>query len=164
MSCCTMAQAARRSGRQPQPWAAGVLLACLLELLLLAPSCSAVPTIPQLQDRLAPDSEALAKLWAEHEQQLGRIQVDGQPLTELMGPIARYPFSLHPIQLRRSLFNFGSKARLRRVVSDLFTGRKHVKIGVIGTSVSWGTGGFWRDLLGGLGFQGCPDLFGLGQL
>jgi len=58
----------------------------------------------------------------------------------MLGPVLHYNYSLSPTQLRRSHAHAGTPYRLRRVIRDLFTGQRPIHIGVIGTSVSWGTG------------------------
>ena len=110
-------------------------------LFLLLHSCIAVPTIEQLQKRMAPAEAGLDALWADYTAQLEAVQIASQPLQTSLGPLAKYPFSLSPTQLQRSFISSGNNPRLRRIVQRLLTGRKHVKVGVIGTSVSWGTGG-----------------------
>ena len=49
-------------------------------------------------------------------------------------------FTLTPTQLKRGLAHLGANHKLRRVLRDLKSGKANVSIGVIGTSVSWGTG------------------------
>jgi hypothetical protein len=112
---------------------------CLVLGLLLPWACKAVPTIPQLQTRLGPAAKELDEVWAAYKRGLGDISIQGQQLTQTLGNSLGYGFSTTPAQLRRGLVNAGVKARFRRFTRDLFSGRL-LKVSVIGTSVSWGTG------------------------
>lgn len=111
-----------------------------LVIFCIAAVSRAVPTIPQLQTRLAPDVLSLDDLWGSYYKSLGGVAFSGRTVSSLLGPLLEYKYSLTPTQLRNAVVFSGYKPRLRRIVWNLLTGRKHVKIGVIGTSVSWGTG------------------------
>lgn len=78
--------------------------------------------------------------WATYRSNLCSLHVGQQQLCSILGPLLHYNFSLTPHQLRRGAPIVGPNQRLRRVVRDLFTGKNNISIGVIGTSVSYGTG------------------------
>ncbi len=62
-------------------------------------------------------------------------------LCKLLGPLLDHNFSLTPTQLQRGIAHMGANHRLRRAVRDMRKGEKTLNVGVIGTSVSFGTGG-----------------------
>ncbi len=78
--------------------------------------------------------------WGQYFTHLCSLHVGNQGLCPLLGPLLQYNFSLTPTQLRQGATYIGPNRRLRRVVRDLFTGHANVSIGVIGTSVAYGTG------------------------
>ena len=62
-------------------------------------------------------------------------------MSNLLGSVVNnYKFSLPELQLRRGAVYTGANSRLRRVVRDLLTGRRPVRVGVVGGSISWGQG------------------------
>jgi len=78
--------------------------------------------------------------WKAYYHHLCGLSIAGQPLCGLLTHLIQWKFSLTPTQLRRAAAHVGPNHRLRRVVRDLITGHAQVNIGVIGTSVSFGTG------------------------
>ncbi|KAG1663229.1 hypothetical protein FOA52_004430 [Chlamydomonas sp. UWO 241] len=93
------------------------------------------PTDDQISMDVAPQAE-----WRAYYEHLCSLHVAGQPLCGLLGPLLQWNYSLTPTQLRRAAAHVGPNQRLRRVVRDLITGHAPVNVGVIGTSVSYGTG------------------------
>jgi lysophospholipase L1-like esterase len=89
---------------------------------------------PQVPTNAAPQE------WRTYYEHLCSLAVAGQPLCGLLGPLLQWKYSLTPTQLRRAAAHVGPNQRLRRVVRDLITGHAPVNVGVIGTSVSYGTG------------------------
>ena len=116
--------------------------------LLSVLSLLASSTWPAHSQQLQPDgsSSVTADLpllpddWQRYTKQLLGIKIDHQPIEKLLGPLLRHKYSLQLAQVRRSTGYVGSNSRLRRVVLDLLTGQHEVKIGVVGGSISWGTG------------------------
>ncbi len=79
--------------------------------------------------------------WQSYYGHLCSLHIGQQQLCSLLGPsFLDHNYTLTPTQLRRALTYMGPNQRLRRVVRDMITGRNAVNVGVIGTSVSWGTG------------------------
>mmetsp|Transcript_18065 Transcript_18065/g.30923 ORF Transcript_18065/g.30923 Transcript_18065/m.30923 type:complete len:541 (-) Transcript_18065:362-1984(-) len=107
-------------------------------LLVALGAVVSVPTVQQLQIPLSPSQDVIREAWNQWHGQLANIQLDGRPLLFDVHP-DRYGWSLTPAQLKRALVTQVKGSRLRRLVRNLLTG-KPVKLGVIGTSVSWGTG------------------------
>ncbi|KAG1667238.1 hypothetical protein FOA52_009803 [Chlamydomonas sp. UWO 241] len=112
----------------------GAAAFALCFLLLHAAIEADEPTGPQLG--AVPESEE----WRAYFHSLNSIVVHNQRMSNLMGPILNYSFSIPEVQLRKGMVYTGSNARLRRVVRDLITGKRQVRIGVVGGSVTWGTG------------------------
>lgn len=113
----------------------------LVLLAWLAATVGAVPTVHQLQTSLAPGQGAVLGAWRSWHADMARIRMDGQPLLTPDVMPAQYAWTLNPAQLQRAFVSRAKGPRLRRVVHRLMRGRP-VKLGVIGTSVSWGTGGW----------------------
>ena len=85
--------------------------------------------------------------WNAYYHQLQKSRVDNQSLLDLLGPLMHYKHDLPLKQLRKSLAYKGSGSRLRHVLHKLITGNGTVKVGVVGTSISWGTGaGAWKGV------------------
>ena len=79
--------------------------------------------------------------WQTYNSHLCSIHIGQQQLCSLLGPsFLSHNYTLTPTQLKRALTYIGPNHRLRRVVRDMITGKVQVRVGVIGTSVSWGTG------------------------
>ena len=80
--------------------------------------------------------------WQAYHKNLCALHIGQQQLCSLLGAsFLAHDYVLTPTQLKRALTYLGPNQRLRRVVRDMITGRGTVNVGVIGTSVSWGTGG-----------------------
>lgn len=78
--------------------------------------------------------------WKGYYDHICALHISGQSLCGLVGPLMQWKFELAPTQLKRATAHVGPNQRLRRVVRDLLTGRSPINVGVIGTSVSFGTG------------------------
>ncbi len=80
--------------------------------------------------------------WNEYRTNLCALHLHQQSACSLMPkPLMEHVFSLTPTQLRRGMAYVGPNHRMRRMVRDMVTGTgPELNIGVIGTSVSWGTG------------------------
>jgi hypothetical protein len=84
---------------------------------------------------------SLQQEWKHYFNHLCALSISQQPLCDLLGPpFLNHAYELSPTQLRRSLAFVGPNHRLRRVTQDLISGSRKVHVGVIGTSISWGTG------------------------
>ena len=77
---------------------------------------------------------------------LSTVTVGNQRVTSLLGNVVNYRFSLPELQLRKGAVYTGANSRLRRVVRDLLTGRRQVKVGIVGGSISWGQGASKRGV------------------
>ncbi len=151
--------AAAGSGRQAGPFPArrgpsltrtrrGAAVAAILLCVVVATwrhAAQAAPTAAQLQHSLSPAAAELEALWARYLSGLREARIEGQAsLAEALAPFCSgsYVFSLAPHQLKRGFVKQVKGARLRRLVRTqlLAPSPRPLKIGVIGTSVSWGTG------------------------
>eukprot|EP00798_Chlamydomonas_sp_ICE-L_P004348 gene4348-14466_t len=111
-----------------------VHLALLLGLLQAAWLDQARAAVPNATDAT----------FKSFRKELELVHVNHQSLSSLVSPMLNYKFSLPEIQLRKGMGYLGSNYRLRRVLmdsitgtkQDLITGRKQVKIGVVGGSIS----------------------------
>ncbi|GAX81959.1 hypothetical protein CEUSTIGMA_g9387.t1 [Chlamydomonas eustigma] len=78
--------------------------------------------------------------WQSYLHRLNRIQIRNQRASSLLSPfIAQYEFKTPEVQLRRGLVYTGFNHRLRTAVKRGME-RKQLSIGVIGGSISFGTG------------------------
>ncbi|KAG2493912.1 hypothetical protein HYH03_007848 [Edaphochlamys debaryana] len=69
------------------------------------------------------------------------VEVNRQSVSSVLGTLFTYNFTLPKVQINRGTVYVGGSSRLRRVVRDLLmpnSGRKELKVAVIGGSVSWG--------------------------
>ena len=79
--------------------------------------------------------------WQAYNSRLCALHIGQQQLCSLLGPsFLSHNYTLTPTQLKRASTFTGPNHRLRRVVRDLITGKAPISVGVIGTSISWGTG------------------------
>ncbi|GAX83233.1 hypothetical protein CEUSTIGMA_g10659.t1 [Chlamydomonas eustigma] len=93
--------------------------------------------------------------WNNYFSHLCAVSISQQTICDLLGPdLIYHAYELSPTQLRRSLAFVGPNHRLRRVTRDLISGSQMIHVGVIGTSISWGTGASergttdWFSLIG----------------
>ena len=75
----------------------------------------------------------------------------GPPLSSEAAELAKRALTNHPHtlpvpHLRRGLVYQGANYRLRRIVNDLLSSKRVVKVGIIGGSISWGEGASDRGL------------------
>lgn len=125
-------------------------LPCRAPLLLLAAlACVPRPASPAsgLQEAGSGQQEgggddapqwAAGGEWSRSRHDLSFVSVHNHKLSTLLGTILAHQFTIPEAQLHRSLVYTGSNHRLRRVVHDLMTGRRVVRIGAVGGSVCWG--------------------------
>ena len=98
-------------------------------------------------EALVHEAHEKEQIWGAYYHQLQRSRVNNQSLLDLLGPLMHYKHDLPLKQLRKSLAYKGSGSRLRHVLHQLITGNGTVKVGVVGTSISWGTGaGAWKGV------------------
>jgi len=60
------------------------------------------------------------------------VKIDGKTLPEILGPVLHYSYSLPHSALRKGTGYVGANFRLRRVVRDMLSGKRPVKIGIVG--------------------------------
>ena len=63
---------------------------------------------------------------------LHHVKIDGKTIPEILGPVLNYSFSLPQSALRKGTGYLGANFRLRRVVRDMLSGKRPVKIGIVG--------------------------------
>lgn len=64
--------------------------------------------------------------------------LDNRRFTEILGPIMHHQYTLPMTQVQKSLVYTGSNYRLRRVVHDMIIGKRPIKVGAIGGSITHG--------------------------
>lgn len=76
--------------------------------------------------------------WHAHKHRLQSMKLDGRHLLDILGPIMDHQYTLPMTQVQKSLVYTGSNYRLRRVVHDMVMGKKPIKVGAIGGSITHG--------------------------
>eukprot|EP00879_Flechtneria_rotunda_P016086 GHRR01016827.1.p1 GENE.GHRR01016827.1~~GHRR01016827.1.p1 ORF type:complete len:534 (+),score=145.77 GHRR01016827.1:354-1955(+) len=117
-----------------------IMQAWLCLALLLSSQLAA--GLPAWAQDAAARKDAAKKLSERHwHSQLHRLQglvLDNRRLGDFLGPIMRHEYTLPMSQIQKSLVYMGSNYRLRRVVHDLILGRRPIKVGAIGGSITHG--------------------------
>lgn len=76
--------------------------------------------------------------WNAHLHRLQAITLERRRFTEILGPILQHQYTLPMTQVQKSLVYTGSNYRLRRVVHDMILGKRPIKVGAIGGSITNG--------------------------
>ncbi|GFR47718.1 hypothetical protein Agub_g9472 [Astrephomene gubernaculifera] len=108
---------------------------CLLTVVLAMVAGTALGNDDLERTKLHED-----KLWQRSSHQMASISVNNAAVGSLLTPLLGYQFLLPKTQLRAGLAYLGPRTRLRRFVRDLLTGRKPMRIGAIGGSITCGQG------------------------
>ena len=150
LACCS------GQGFSPPPSGTFTVIQMQMPGQTSAPPSSGTGTTPQQQsvvqafnhsEALVHEAHEKEQIWGAYYHQLQRSRVNNQSLLDLLGPLMHYKHDLPLKQLRKSLAYKGSGSRLRHVLHKLITGNGTVKVGVVGTSISWGTGaGAWKGV------------------
>ncbi len=110
----------------PEALLAATTTRMLLQLVLLACICA----LGRAASDPAPGHGAITK--PDVHAGLAHVRIDGKAITEILGPVLNYSFSLSQSALRKGTGYLGANFRLRRAVRDMLSGKRPVKIGIVG--------------------------------
>lgn len=114
--------------------------ACGLLLLLLA----ATPTtsVSQWAEHAEATKAAARKLserhWHSQVHRLKSLVLDERRFGDMLGPIMRHDYTLPLPQVQKALVYTGSNFRLRKLVHDMILGKRAIKVGAVGGSITNG--------------------------
>lgn len=114
------------------------LAAVLVIVLSLAPRTAGGDWSSTAEADKAAAAAATSRAWAAVHHRVGSLVLEGRRVGEVLGPILVHDFTLPPSQLAKSLVYTGANYRLRRVVHDLVTARRPLRVGAIGGSITHG--------------------------
>jgi UDP-glucose:glycoprotein glucosyltransferase len=80
----------------------------------------------------------LNRQWHAALHRLSGMVIDEHRVSDLLGPILRHKYELPLVQVRRSLVYGSHSVRMRRVVHDMWLGKRPIKVGAIGGSITHG--------------------------
>eukprot|EP00798_Chlamydomonas_sp_ICE-L_P015648 gene15648-21755_t len=103
-------------------------LRALLALAVMLCACASPGLGVQMGEEQQRPADATSASFASYNKQKEVVTIQGKSLRELLGPMFEYKFMLPEVQLRKGMSYVGSNHKMRRIVSDLITGKRPVKI------------------------------------
>lgn len=111
----------------------------LLALLACLPGPHAAPDWADGAEASKQAAQQLAERhWHANLHRLQSLVLDERRVGELLGPIMGHAYTLPMPQVQKSLVYTGTNFRLRRVVHDLIVGKRTIKVGAVGGSITHG--------------------------
>jgi hypothetical protein len=111
-------------------------------LLLMLVVAAPVTSLPQWAEHAEATKAAARKLSERHwHSQMHRLQnlvLDERRFGDMLGPVLRHEYTLPIPQVQKSLVYTGSNFRLRKLVHDMILGKRRIKVGAIGGSITNG--------------------------
>lgn len=113
--------------------------AAVAVLFIFAVNALGIPDWAADADRTKAQARQLAaQHWKHNLHRIQSMLLDDRKFGDFLGPVMQHAYVLPQAQVQKSLVYTGSNFRLRKLVHDLILGKRAIKVGAIGGSITHG--------------------------